>query len=99
MTRDAGPTNLLAGDALAASLPGVSVVSNSWGLTGMERRNRVRFINFRHAQRSHRSHLSDREQRQWSQCLSVSTGTPSAGNDGYYPATSHRMWCLSAGRN
>ena len=25
------PTNLLTGDALAASLPGVSVVSNSWG--------------------------------------------------------------------
>ena len=27
------PTNLLTGDALAASLPGVSVISNSWGLT------------------------------------------------------------------
>jgi hypothetical protein len=27
------PANLLAGDALAASLPGVSAISNSWGLT------------------------------------------------------------------
>ena len=56
------PTNLLAGDKLAASLPGVSAISNSWGLTRVERRDGVRFLDFRDAERSHGSDLPDRQQ-------------------------------------
>jgi hypothetical protein len=84
------PTNLLAGDRLAAGLPGVSAISNSWGLiewSGETAYDSSTFVTpsghtgvtFLTASNDNGANVY------WSP---PSNPPPSVGNDGYYPATS-----------
>jgi autotransporter-associated beta strand protein len=91
------PTNLLAGDALAAHLPGVSAVSNSWGLdewsseTAYDSSTLVTpsghtGVTFLTASNDNGASVYPSP---------PSNPAPSVGNDGYYPATSPNV--LSVG--
>ncbi len=84
------PTNLLAGDALAASLPGVSAISNSWGLTewsGETAYDSSTFVTPRgHTGVTFLTASNDNGADVYPS--PPSNPAPSAGNDGYYPATS-----------
>ena len=84
------PTNLLTGDKVAAVLPGVSVVSNSWGLvewSGETAYDSSTFVppaghegvTFLTASNDNGANVYPSP---------PSDPAPSAGNDGYYPATS-----------
>jgi hypothetical protein len=84
------PANLLAGDALAASLPGVSVVSNSWGLTEWSGETAYDSSTFvtpsGHTGVTFLTASNDNGANVYPS--PPSDPAPSAGNDGYYPATS-----------
>ena len=84
------PTNLLAGDALAAGLPGVSVVSNSWDLdewSGETAYDSSTFITpSGHAGVTFLTSSYDNGANVYSS--PPSDPAPSTGNNGYYPATS-----------
>ena len=84
------PTNLLAGDELAASLPGVSVVSNSWGLdewSGETAYDSSTFVTpSGHTGVTFLTASNDNGANVYPS--PPSDPAPSAGNDGYYPATS-----------
>ena len=80
------PTNLLIGDALAATLPGVSAISNSWGLTewsGETAYDPSTFVTpSGHTGVTFLTASNDNG-------ANVYGGFgPTVGNDGYYPATS-----------
>jgi hypothetical protein len=80
------PTNLLAGDALAASLPGVSAVSNSWGLdewSGQTAYDSSTFVTpSGHTGVTFLTASNDNGANVYG------VYGPSVGSDGYYPATS-----------
>ena len=84
------PTNLLAGDALAAGLPGVSVVSNSWGWTEWSGETAYDSSTFvtpsGHTGVTFLTASNDNGANVYPS--PPSNPAPSAGNDGYYPATS-----------
>ena len=84
------PTNLLAGDKLAAGLPGVSVVSNSWGLyewSGETAYDSSTFVTPNgHTGVTFLTASNDNGANVYPS--PPSNPAPSAGNDGYYPATS-----------
>ena len=83
-------TNLLAGDMLAASLPGVSVVSNSWGLTPWSGETAYDSSTFvtpsGHTGVTFVTCSNDNGANVYPS--PPSDPAPDAGNDGYYPATS-----------
>ncbi len=84
------PTNLLAGDALAASLPGVSVVSNSWGLSEWSGETAYDSSTFvtpsGHTGVTFLTASNDNGANVYPS--PPSDPAPAVGNDGYYPATS-----------
>ncbi len=84
------PANILAGDALAASLPDVSVVSNSWGLTewsGELANDSSTFVTpIGHTGVTFLTASNDNGANVYPS--PPSDPAPSAGHDGYYPATS-----------
>ncbi len=91
VTDDANwPTNLLTGDQLAASLPGVSVISNSWGLTewsGETAYDSSTFVSpSGHTGVTFLTASNDNGANVYPS--PASAPAPSMGNDGYYPATS-----------
>jgi Bacterial Ig-like domain (group 3) len=83
-------TNLLAGDKLAAGLPGVSVVSNSWGLyewSGETAYDSSTFVTpSGHTGVTFLTASNDNGANVYTS--PPSDPAPSTGNDGYYPATS-----------
>ncbi len=84
------PSNLLAGDKLAASLPGVSAISNSWGLTqwsGYVSDDSSIFVTpSGHTGVTFLTANNDNGANVYPS--PPSNPPPSSGNDGYYPATS-----------
>ena len=84
------PTNLLAGDKLAAGLPGVSVVSNSWGLdewSGETAYDSSTFVTpSGHTGVTFLTASNDNGANVYPS--PPEDPPPAAGNDGYYPATS-----------
>ena len=84
------PTNLLNGDKLAASLPGVSVISNSWGLTewsGETAYDSSTFVTPNgHTGVTFLTASNDNGANVYPS--PPNNPAPSVGNDGYYPATS-----------
>ncbi len=84
------PANLLAGDKLAASLPGVSVVSNSWGLTewtGETADDSAVFVTpSGHEGVTFLAASNDNGADDYPS--PPASPAPSVGNNGYYPATS-----------
>lgn len=91
------PTNLLAGDALAAGLPGVSAVSNSWGLdewSGETSYDSSTFVTpSGHTGVTFVTCSNDNGANVYPS--PPSSPAPSVGDDGYYPATSPNV--LSVG--
>jgi hypothetical protein len=83
-------TNLLAGDTLAAALPGVSVVSNSWGLyewSGETTYDSSTFVTpSGHTGVTFLTASNDNGANVYTS--PPSNPAPSTGNNGYYPATS-----------
>jgi hypothetical protein len=84
------PTNLLAGDKLAASLPDVSAISNSWGLVDSSVYAPYDSSTFvtpsGHTGVTFLTASNDNGANVYPSA--PSNPPPSAGNDGYYPATS-----------
>ncbi len=84
------PINLLNGDKLAASLPGVSAISNSWGLTewsGETAYDSSIFVTpAGHTGVTFLTASNDNGANVYPS--PPSNPAPSVGNDGYYPATS-----------
>lgn len=83
-------TNLLVGDQLAASLPGVSSISNSWGLTEWSGETGYDSSTFvtpsGHTGVTFLTASNDNGANVYPS--PPNSPAPSAGNDGYYPATS-----------
>jgi hypothetical protein len=84
------PSNLLAGDHLAATLPGVSAVSNSWGLNEWSGETAYDSSTFvtpgGHTGVTFLTASNDNGAKVYPS--PPSTPPPSVGNDGYFPATS-----------
>ncbi len=84
------PTNLLDGDKLAASLPGVSVISNSWGLTEWSDETAYDSSTFvtpvGHTGVTFLTASNDNGAYVYPS--PPSSPAPTVGNFGYYPATS-----------
>ena len=80
------PTNLLAGDAVAARLPGVSAVSNSWGLTDWSGETAYDSSTF--VTPSGHTGVTFLTASNDNGANVYGAFGPSVGGDGYYPATS-----------
>jgi len=87
------PTNLLTGDALAARLPDVSAVSNSWGLT--EWSGQTAYDSSTFVTPSGHTGVTFLTASNDNGANVYGSYGPSQGNDGYYPATSPNV--LSVG--